>query len=173
MSTQMPEIARKITPGQCRELLEFLLGGPLKRGKVTFSREVVDHPTDEQRKQDHVPLSGGRIMLSRSRAELHFETDWQPHGRLSAYEARVVYMGAISDGKILRDGSPADCRQRWSEILDGAGTPVTAASDGLKRVATVAGVGEIVRTVVEPVGKTVVEHAGKVIEHVSNWFPGN
>ena len=64
----VPEIARKVSPEECRELIEFVLGGPLKKGTVGISHETVDNPTEEQKKQEHVPLSDGRIMLLHSRA---------------------------------------------------------------------------------------------------------
>ena len=129
MSTKVPEIARKISPKECRELLEFLLQGPLKDWEASVGREVVDNPTPEQRKQKHVPLSGRSIMLPHSRAQLHFETDWHPLGRLSAADkTRAVYLGAVSESTILDGGSPVDCQQRWDEILQGAGTPATSPS---------------------------------------------
>lgn len=126
MSTKIPKIARNVTPEECRELLEFLLGGPVQKWSVGIGRETVDNPTADQRKQDHVPLSRGRIMLLHSRAKLNFETDWHPRGdrRLSAPdEVRAVYLGAMSDGKIMHGGSPVDCHQRWQEMLKGTGTP--------------------------------------------------
>ncbi len=116
MSTKIPEITRKISPEDCRDLLEFLLGGPLKKWTVGISHETIDNPTEDQRKQDHVPLSHGRIMLLHSRGRLNFETDWHPRGdrSLSAPdEVRAVYLGAMADGKVRYQGATISCNQRW------------------------------------------------------------
>ena len=138
MSTSVvPEIARKVSPEECRQLIEFVLGGPLKKGTVGISHEIVDNPTEDQRKQEHVPLSDGRIMLLHSQGTLHFETDWHPRGdnRLSAPdELRTVYLGAVAAGLMRHGGSTVECRHRWQEMVEGAGAPVAAAeSPGLGR----------------------------------------
>lgn len=112
----LPDIVRKISPQECQQLIEFLLAGPLKRVASNAEHEVVDNPTEEQLRQEHVKLSGGRIMLVHGRNKLHFETDWRPRGEYEVPDHRaVIYMGAVSDGRLHEGGT---CRERWQAILE-------------------------------------------------------
>ena len=166
MSTKIPEIARKVSPEECRELIEFLLGGPLKNWKAGVGREVVDKPTEDQRKQDHVELSRGRILLLHNRAELHFETDWHPRGdkRLTAgYEVRATYLGAMADGSMMHGGATVECHKRWQELLKGAGSPVADASPGFGRFTIRVAVEAVVRGAIN----RVVDNLDKLKDLVS------
>ena len=186
MSTKIPEIARRVSPEDCRDLLEFLLGGPLKKWAVGVSHETINNPTEDQRKQDHVPLSHGRIMLLHSRGRLNFETDWHPRGdkRLSTPDAvRAVYLGAMSDGKIMHRSSSVDCRRRWEEMLKGTGTPAisppttpatspsTGWAESLRNAGIAAGVREAV-TFFRERAEGAPESIGGIIEKLRDFFAG-
>ena len=150
MSSGVPEIVRKISPEELRELLEFLLGGPLQKSEVSISHEVVDEPTEEQKGKPHAQLSGGRIMLFHSRGEVRFETAWHPRGELlPPDELRGLYLGAVSEGRILRNGSEVQCRDRLREVLE-AGKPsvvkrILESTRAYRKVGIEAGVREAIR----------------------------
>ena len=186
MSTKIPNIAHKISPEDCREILEFLLGGPLKKWTVGIGHETVDNPTEDQKKLDHAPLSHGRIMLLHSRGRLKFETDWHPRGdrSLSAPdEVRAVYLGAMSDGKILHGGSSVDCHQRWQEMLKGTATraispptpPDTSPSTGWGQSFRNAGIAAGVRDAVTFFRENAdgaQESIGGIIEKLRDFISG-
>ena len=167
MSTSVPEIARRVSPEECRQLIEFLLGGPLKKGSVGISHETVDSPTEDQKKQEHVPLSHGRIMLLHSRGELHFETDWHQRGDRSLSgldELRAVYLGAVASGRIRHHGSSVECRHRWQEIVKGAGAPVAGEAPKLGRTVS--------RVAVEAVVRGVINKIVENLDKLKDLFPG-
>ena len=115
----IPQILRDIPPERFRELVEAILGAPLKRVSSGSRYEVIEKPTDEQRRQENVELAGGKIMLLHRRERLHFETDWTPRGEVSKFalsDAQMAYLGAVADSRFLSSGKEVLSADRWKEL---------------------------------------------------------
>ena len=128
MDHEIPQVLREIPPEKFRALIEALLGAPLHSQSAGSRHEVIENPSEEQRRQEHVQLAGNKIMLSHRREKLHFETDWiSADGRsdfaLSA--AQIMYLGAASGSRFQSDGTEVSCADRWKEII-GSGSDETA-----------------------------------------------
>ena len=120
MDQKIPQILREIPPEKLRALIEALLGAPLHSQSAGSRHEVIENPTDEQRRQEHVGLAGNRIMLPHRREKLHFETDWTPADSVSDFAlsaAQITYLGAVSESRFLSDGTEVSCTDRWKEII--------------------------------------------------------
>ena len=119
----IPQILKDIPPEKFRELIEELLGGPLQHQSSSIGCEVIDDPSDEQRKQPHIELSHGRIMIPHHRAELHFRTGWHDASELRGDDdanVRLMYMGTATDSRFLSQGEEKTCKDRWTELLETA-----------------------------------------------------
>lgn len=119
---QIPQILRDITPAQCRELVETLMGAPLQHQTSGTRRRVVENPTEKQRQQEHtVELAGGKIALPQRREKLLFETDWLPLDGVSESArsiAQVTYLGAMSSSRFqMSNGTEVLCADKWAEMV--------------------------------------------------------
>lgn len=123
MAQEIPQILREIPPKKFRELIETLLGGPLKRQSSGSRKEVVENPTEEQLRLPHSRLIGDKIMIHHRQQELHFETDWLSPDDVSDFAnsvAQVTYLCAMADGRFqMGDGTEEVCADRWAEIVAG------------------------------------------------------
>ena len=139
MAQEIPQILRELPPQKFRELIETLLGGPLKRQSSGSRKEVVENPTDEQLRLPHSRLMGNKIMIHHRQQELHFETDWLLPGEVSDFAnsvAQVTYLGAMADGRFqMEDGTEVPCADRWAEIVaEEEGAPASPWPEGSEAV---------------------------------------
>ena len=105
-----------------RELIETLLGAPLQHQTSGSRRQIVENPTEEQRRQEQVvELVGNRIALPQTREKLLFETDWVPHGggvsEFARSTAQMMYLGAASNSRVRDGEGEAACVDKWRELV--------------------------------------------------------
>ena len=97
---------------------------------------------------------------------------------------RAVYLGAMSDGKVMHRGSSVDCHQRWQEMLKGTEMPAisplttpasTSSSTGLaesvRNAAIVGGIREAL-TALREKSDGAPDSLVAVIENLKDWFVG-
>ena len=121
---EIPRVLREIPPEKFRELIEALLGGPLQHQTSGSRREVVENPSDDQRRLPNDALTSNRILLRHCHESLLFETDWRPLDdvRESAISAvQATYVGAAMESRFMSAGTEDACAGRWAEY-GGAGT---------------------------------------------------
>lgn len=113
----IPDVLRRVPPEDFREIIEVLLGGPAKNGSLGSEVQVIDEPTEEQKQQPHTKLPKGKIALPFVKDRFKVETDWLSRDARDRTSHAMLYLGAAMDSKMLDDGKPVDCRERWHQAI--------------------------------------------------------